>query len=38
VFLAERIARIIGLDICGIDIMTPDISQPCMKTAAPCWK
>lgn len=28
VFLAERIARIIGLDICGIDIMSPDISQP----------
>ena len=28
VFLAERIARIIGLDICGIDIMTPDISLP----------
>lgn len=28
VFMAERIARIVGLDICGIDIMTPDISQP----------
>ncbi len=28
VFLAERIARIIGLDICGIDIMTPDIRVP----------
>ena len=28
VFMAERIARIIGLDICGIDIMTPDISIP----------
>jgi len=28
VFLAERISRIIGLDICGIDIMTPDISIP----------
>ena len=28
VFMAERIARIIGLDICGIDIMTPDISVP----------
>ncbi|MCX6274020.1 MAG: cyanophycin synthetase [Bacteroidetes bacterium] len=28
VFMAERIARIIGLDICGIDIMTPDISEP----------
>jgi cyanophycin synthetase len=28
VFMAERIARIIGLDICGIDIMAPDISIP----------
>ena len=28
VFMAERIARIIGLDICGIDIMSPDISIP----------
>jgi cyanophycin synthetase len=28
VFLCERIARIIGLDICGIDIMAPDLSQP----------
>ncbi len=28
VFLAERISRIIGLDICGIDIMTSDISIP----------
>ncbi|MBK5285158.1 MAG: cyanophycin synthetase [Bacteroidia bacterium] len=28
VFIAERIARIIDLDICGIDIMTPDISVP----------
>jgi len=28
VFMAERIARIINLDICGIDIMTPDISVP----------
>ncbi len=28
IFMAERIARIIGLDICGIDIMTPDISIP----------
>ena len=28
VFMAERIARIIGLDICGIDIMSPDIRQP----------
>ncbi|HMP92942.1 MAG TPA: cyanophycin synthetase, partial [Phnomibacter sp.] len=28
VFMAERIARIIGLDICGIDIMAPDLRQP----------
>jgi len=28
VFMAERIARIIGLDICGIDIISEDISQP----------
>lgn len=28
IFMAERIARIVGLDICGIDIMTSDISQP----------
>jgi len=26
IFMAERIAKIIGLDICGIDIMTNDIS------------
>lgn len=32
VFMAERIARIIGLDICGIDIMTTDISQPLAQT------
>jgi cyanophycin synthetase len=29
--LAERIARIIGLDICGIDIMAPDVSTPITK-------
>lgn len=27
VFMAERIARIIGLDICGIDFMTSNISE-----------
>jgi cyanophycin synthetase len=32
VFLAERIARIIGLDICGIDLMTNDISEPLQDT------
>jgi len=28
IFMAERISRIIGLDVCGIDIMTEDISTP----------
>jgi cyanophycin synthetase len=28
VFMCERIARIIGLDICGIDIMSPDLTVP----------
>lgn len=28
IVLAERIARIIGLDICGIDIMAPDLRAP----------
>lgn len=28
VFMCERIARIIGLDICGIDIMAPDLTTP----------
>lgn len=32
VFMAERISRIIGLDICGIDIMTTDIAQPLEDT------
>lgn len=27
VFTAERISRLVGLDICGIDIMSPDISE-----------
>ncbi|MCC6819079.1 MAG: cyanophycin synthetase [Bacteroidia bacterium] len=31
VFMCERIARIIGLDICGIDIMTPDLSVPIIE-------
>lgn len=30
--LAERIARIIGLDICGLDIISPDLSQPLLST------
>ncbi len=32
VFMCERIARIIGLDICGIDIMTDDLSKPLSET------
>ncbi|NND76613.1 MAG: cyanophycin synthetase [Flavobacteriales bacterium] len=32
VFMAERISKIIGLDICGIDIMTTDISKPLPDT------
>jgi cyanophycin synthetase len=30
-FLAERIAKIIGLDICGIDIMATSINEPLTK-------
>lgn len=32
IFMAERIARIIDLDICGIDIMTTDIGKPLPET------
>lgn len=32
IFMAERISKIIGLDICGIDIMTTDISTPLPDT------
>ncbi|WP_298419080.1 cyanophycin synthetase [uncultured Kordia sp.] len=32
VFMAERISKIIDLDICGIDVMTSDISKPLSKT------
>jgi cyanophycin synthetase len=28
VWLAERVSRIIGLDVAGIDVITPDISEP----------
>lgn len=28
IFMCERIARIVGLDICGIDIMAPDLRTP----------
>lgn len=31
-FMAERISKIVGLDICGIDIMTTDISVPLPDT------
>lgn len=32
VFLAERISRVIDLDICGIDVMTDDITKPLSET------
>jgi len=32
VFMAERISRVIGLDICGIDLMTSDVSKPVSET------
>lgn len=32
IFMAERIAKIVGLDICGIDVMTKDISLPLAET------
>jgi cyanophycin synthetase len=32
VSMAERISKIIDLDICGIDVMTTDISQPLSET------
>ncbi|KAB8151975.1 cyanophycin synthetase [Kordia sp. TARA_039_SRF] len=32
VFMAERISKIIDLDICGIDVMTSDISKPLSDT------
>lgn len=32
VSMAERISKIIDLDICGVDIMTTDISQPLRET------
>lgn len=31
IFIAERIAKIIGLDICGIDIMAANITEPIRK-------
>ncbi len=32
IFMAERISRVIGLDICGIDVMCSDISKPLRET------
>ncbi|WP_374166109.1 cyanophycin synthetase [Arcticibacter sp. MXS-1] len=32
VFVCERIARVVGLDICGIDIMAENLSQPLNET------
>lgn len=32
IVMCERIARVIGLDICGIDIMASDLSQPLAET------
>ncbi len=32
VFMCERIARIIGLDICGIDIMAENLTEPISET------
>jgi cyanophycin synthetase len=32
VFLFERIARIIGLDVAGIDVIAPNISEPLSET------
>ncbi|MCC6840766.1 MAG: cyanophycin synthetase [Flavobacteriales bacterium] len=34
IFMAERISRIIDLDICGIDIMTEDITRPLNECGA----
>ena len=28
IFMAERISRVIGLDICGVDIMAPNLTEP----------
>jgi cyanophycin synthetase len=34
IFMAERISRIIDLDICGIDVMTEDITRPLNECGA----
>ncbi len=28
IFMAERVARIIGIDICGIDVIAPSLTEP----------
>lgn len=33
-WLAQRVVKIIGLDIAGLDIVTTDISRPCGKSMA----
>ena len=38
IFMCERIAKIIGLDICGIDIMAWICVHLFQKMAAPYWK
>lgn len=32
IFICERISRVIGLDICGIDIMATNLSEPLERT------
>ncbi len=34
VVMAERIARLIGLDVCGIDIISTDITRPLIENGA----
>jgi cyanophycin synthetase len=38
IFLAERISRVIGLDICGVDIMAENLTQPLKKMVVLFWK
>lgn len=32
IFLCERISRVIGLDVCGVDIMAENLTQPLKET------
>ena len=34
VFLAERTARVIGLDVCGIDLVATDVARPARESGA----